>query len=277
MLIRFLFVLAMVLAGIVGVACGLFESYVWLWAYPAITLGFFLVLCALAFCYLLILCKRVDQDKEQERDDPHYRWFAEQIVESVLPVLRIDVKVKGMRKLPADGRFLLVCNHCSLADPVVLLGAFAGRQVAFISKKENKDMFVVGPVMHKLQCQLIDRENDREALKTILKCIDIIKEDRASIGVFPEGYIHPDLKLHRFRPGVFKIAQKAKVPIVVCTLKGTRHVLPNLPKLKHTDVEMTLLEVIGAEELVGVTTTDIAERVYQLMAADLGPENVAEE
>ena len=38
----------------------------------------------------------MDQDKEQERDDPHYRWMIERIVESVLPVLRIDVKVKGL-------------------------------------------------------------------------------------------------------------------------------------------------------------------------------------
>ena len=277
MLIRFLFMLALVLAGIVGIPCGHFESYTWLWAYPLIALGFFLVLCALAFGYLLILCKLVDQDREQERDDPHYRWMIERIVESVLPVLRIDVKVKGLGKVPADGRFLLVCNHCSLADPVVLLGAFAGHQVAFISKKENKDMFVVGPMMHKILCQLIDRENDREALKTIIKCINILKEDKASIGVFPEGYIHEDKKLHHFRPGVFKIAQKAQVPIVVCTLKGTRHVLPNLPKLKHTDVALNVLEVIAPEELNGITTAQIADRVYHLMADDLGPENVAEE
>ena len=277
MAMRFLFLLAMVLAAILGLVLGIFESITWAWAYPALTLGFFLVVCALAFGWLMILCKRVDQSKPQDKDDPLYRWVAEQIVESVLPILRIDVKTKGLNKIPTNERFLLVCNHCSLADPVVLLGAFAHRQVAFISKKENKDMFVVGPIMHKMYCQLIDRENDREALKTILKCISILKEDEASIGVFPEGYIHDDLKLHRFRPGVFKIAQKAQVPIVVCTLKGTKDVLPNLPKWKHTDVELNLLEVIPAEELADVTTTEIADRIYQLMADDLGPENVSQE
>lgn len=277
MAIRFLFLLAMVLAAVLGLVLGIFESVVWAWAYPALTLGFFLVLCALCFVYLLIACKRVNLDQPQEEDDPHYRWLAEQIVESVLPILRIDLKCKGLGKIPAEGRFLLVCNHCSLADPVMLLGAFAHHQVAFISKKENRDMFVVGPLMHRMLCQMIDRENDREALKTILKCISILKEDKASIGVFPEGYIHEDLKLHRFRPGVFKVAQKAQVPIVVCTLKGTVDVIPNLRRWKHTDVELNLLEVIPAAELAGVTTTEIAERIYQLMAADLGPENVSQE
>ena len=138
-------------------------------------------------------------------------------------------------------------------------------------------MFVVGKFMHKILCQRVNRENDREALKTILKCIDIIKKDKASIAVFPEGGINDDRKFHHLRPGVFKIAQKANVPIVVCTLKGTLNVIPNLPKLKRSDVELNLLEVIPAEELKGVTTVEIAQRVYRLMADDLGPELVAEE
>ena len=182
-----------------------------------------------------------------------------------------------MEKLPRDGRFLLVCNHCSLADPILLLYAMPKFQLAFVSKKENADMFVIGPMMHKIQCQLINRENDREALKTILKCIQILKEDKASIGVFPEGGIlSEDGKLHHFRPGVSKIAQKANVPIVVCTLKNTLHSVSNLLHLKPTHVELSVLDVIPAAELKGVTTVDIAERCYQLMAADMGPEMVAE-
>ena len=131
--------------------------------------------------------------------------------------------------------------------------------------------------MHKIQCQLINRENDREALKTILKCIQILKEDKASIGVFPEGGIlSEDGKLHRFRPGVFKIAQKANVPIVVCTLKNTLNVIPNLLKLKPSRVEMNVLAVIPPEEIKGITTVDIADRCYRMMAEDLGPDLIAE-
>ena len=171
-----------------------------------------------------------------------------------------------------------VCNHTSNADPVILMRCFRGHQLAFISKQENKDMFIVGKYMHKLLCQLINRENDREALKTILRCIQILNEDKASIAVFPEGGIlSEDGKLHHFRPGVFKIAQKANVPIVVCTLKNTKDVVKNIKHLKPSSVEMKVLEVIPAEELKGVTTVDIAHRCYDLMAADLGPELIAED
>ena len=247
------------------------------WLLPATALGCFVVLCGLAFVFLLILCKRVDQSVPQEEDDPLYRTVTNLYIRSVLPVLQFHVEKKGMEKLPKDGRFMLVCNHCSLADPIILLYAMPKFQLAFVSKKENADMFVIGPMMHKILCQLINRENDREALKTILRCIQILKEDKASIGVFPEGGIlSDDGKLHRFRPGVFKIAQKANVPIVVCTMKNTLDSVPNLLHLKPTYVELSVLEVIPAEELKGVTTVDIAERCYQVMAADMGPEMVAD-
>lgn len=269
--------LSLVVGIVICAASGAFAGLSWLWLLPLTVLGCLLVLVGLAFGFLMILCKRVDQSVPQEEDDKLYRMVTNLIIESVLPVLQIHVKKSGLEKIPKEGRFVLACNHCSLSDPIILLNCLPKHQLAFVSKQENSTMFVIGPMMHKLQCQLINRENDREALKTILKCIQILKEDKASIGVFPEGGIlSKDGKLHHFRSGVFKIAQKAGVPIVVCTLKNTLNVVPNLLRLKPSRVEMKVLEVIPAEELKGVSTVEIAERCYKLMADDLGPDLVAE-
>ena len=249
-----------------------------LWAAVLLVPGVFLGLALLGFLFVLYLCKRVDQSVPQEEDDKLYRTVTDLILESALPFLRIRVKQSGMEKVPETGRFLLVCNHCNDSGPIILLRCFRAFQLAFISKRENSSMFVIGPMMHKIQCQLINRENDREALKTILKCIQILKEDKASIAVFPEGGIlSEDGKLHHFRPGVFKIAQKANVPIVVCTLRGTKDVVKNIKHLRPSSVEMRVVDVIPAEELKGVTTVDVAHRCYDLMAADLGPELIADE
>ena len=271
-----------VLAAIAGVLvclrCSAFATFAWLWMLPVSFLGFLLGLLLVDFLILLYMCRRVDQNVPQEADNKFYRFVADIVIESALPVLRIHVKKSGLEKVPAEGRFMLVCNHCNNSDPIILLNCLRKSQLAFISKKENSTMFVIGPMMHKLQCQLINRENDREALKTILKCIQIIKEDKASIAVFPEGGIlSEDGKLHHFRPGVFKIAQKANVPIVVCTLKNTKDVVRNLKKFKPSYVEMKVLDVIPAEQLKGVTTVDVAHRCYELMAEDLGPELIAED
>ena len=257
---------------------GAFATFTWLWMLPVTALCVFAGIVLLGFLGLLYMCKRVDQTKPQEEDDKFYRIVADLVIGAALPFLRIRIKKSGLEKVPTEGRFLLVCNHCNNADPIILLHVLRKFQMAFISKRENSTMFVIGPMMHKLQCQLINRENDREALKTILKCIQILKEDKASIAVFPEGGIlSEDGKLHHFRPGVFKIAQKANVPIVVCTLHNTKDVVHNILHLKPSSVQMKVLEVIPAEELKGVTTVDISKRCYDLMAADLGPDLIAED
>lgn len=247
------------------------------WMIPVSFPLLFLSLCALAFFFLWFMCRMVDSSKPQKHDSKFYRTMVGLYIASLVPILQIRIHKTGMEKVPTKGRFLLVCNHISDADPVVLLHCFRKSQLAFITKRENCSMFLVGKIMHKLLCQPVNRENDREALKTILKCIQLIKDDEVNIAVFPEGYIHDDRKLHHFRHGVFKIAIKTGVPIVVCTLKNTLQIFENMPKLKPTDVQLHLLDVISPEQYAGMTTVELGEKIYRMMADDLGPDLVAQE
>ena len=59
-------------------------------------------------------------------------------------------------------------------------------------------------------------------------------------------------------------------------LRNTQYALPNFLKGGSTEVEMRLLDVIPTEDIQGKTTVEIADRVHAMMAADLGPELVAE-
>lgn len=278
MLIGAIAAVSAVVAVVICLSCGGFAGMGWLWILPVSFLGCMILQVLAAFLYLLYLCGKVDLSVPQDGDDPLYRKVVDLYLDTIVPCVRVRIQKKGLEKTPKDGRFLLVCNHNSDSDPILLLYCFAKSQLAFISKKENSSMFVIGKMMHKIQCQLLDRENDREALKTIIKCIQILKEDKASVAVFPEGgIINGDNLLHEFRPGVFKIAQKANVPIVVCTLKNTAPVMHNVVHFKRSDVVLSLLEVIPAEELKGVSTVEIAQRVHKIMADDLGPELVADQ
>ena len=256
---------------------GAFADYTWLWMLPVGFVGAFILLLAAFFVFLVICCRLVDQSKPQEQDSPFYRALTYFTAKLALEILQVRVHTRGLEMLPKDGRILLVSNHINDLDPVVLMHYFKKKKPAFISKRENSSMFVVGKLMHKTMCQLINRENDREALKTILKCVQLIKEDQVSIGVFPEGYTSMDGLLHPFRNGVFKIAQKAQVPIVVCTLQNTQYIVRNALKLKPTDVHLHLLGVIPVEELKGVTAVEIGNRIHKMMADDLGPDLVLPE
>ncbi len=277
MIVTLIVILSVAISLAVSWATGAFAS---LWRLAWVPLGFavsFLVLVAIAFLVLYLVTRSIDTSVPIEKEKKWFRRMCEEYAGAIKTLVRVKVNTRGLEHIPQEGRFLLVCNHLSLADPVILLRYFKGKQVAFISKKENSDMFIVGKSMHGLTCQTLNRENDREALKTILKCIQLIKDDQVSIGVFPEGYIHKDHKLHHFRSGVFKIAQKTKVPIVVCTLKNTPQVFENMPKLKKTVVDLHLVEVIPPERYEGMSTVELGNLVYDRMAADLGPDMVSTE
>ena len=274
MLIGAITVLSLLAGGGLCAGTGAFQSLAWLWMLPAGFVGSFLLLAAAAFGFLVLVCALIDPEKPREEDSPWFRRMVLWYIHAILTVLPVRTRTQGLEKIPEKGRFLLVCNHLDDIDPAFILNSFPKSQLAFVAKREVKQMFLVGKALPVLLSSFINRENDREALKTILRCISLIKNDKVSVAIFPEGRINKYRKLAHFRPGVFKIAQKANVPIVVCTLQGTNHVIKRLRKGKASVVDLHLLDVIPAETLQNRTTVEIAQQVYEMMAADLGPDNI---
>ena len=278
MLLNLIYALSALSAAGICAAAGGFSTLAWLWLLPLGFVGSFVLYTGASFLVVWLSDRYSDPDALYENDDPYVRGIIRWYAPALFRLLGCKIETNGIEKLPKDGRFLLVSNHLADLDPGIFFTVFPNDQLSFIAKKEVQDMPIVGRIMRRILCQFVDRENDREALKTILRCISILKEDKANVAVFPEGKKSTDrYLLHRFRPGVFKMAQKAKVPIVVCTLSGTQHILPNAKKFRPTQVRLNLVEVIPAGELVGITTVDIAHRVHALMAAALGEEFVAED
>ena len=274
MLLGILSAISVAVAAWICFSSGAFAGLAWLWVLPVSLIGSFLAQAVIVFGLLVLICALIDPQKPREEDTPWFRWFVMEALHAVITVLPVRVRIQGKEKLPKEGRFLLVSNHLDNIDPAFFFYCFPKSQLAFVGKKETGSMFLVNKVMPKLLCPSINRENDREALKTILRCIQLLKNDTVSIAIFPEGRINSYRKLAHFRPGVFKIAQKANVPIVVCTLQGTNRVLPRLLKLKGSTVDIHLLDVIRPEQIQDQNTVQIAERIYTMMAQDLGPENV---
>ena len=260
------------------VSCVLFACAGWaFWTLPLLFVGIYAALFLLALLFLCVVCGAVNLNKPQEEDSKFYRAVMHLYIEALIQLVRVRLHTKGLENTPKEGRFLLVCNHLCDLDPPVLLKAFPHSQLAFISKWENSRIPLIGQIMHRLLCQMINRENDREALKTILKCIQLIKEDEVSIAVFPEGYTSTDGKLHHFRSGVFKIALKTGVPIVVCTIQGTNRVFSGLDPFTLSSVhlgarvDLHLVDVLSPESYRGKTAVEIGEQVFNIMLQDLGP------
>lgn len=250
--------------------------FVWLdaalWVLPLLYLGALAVFILLAFAFLALMCVPVDLHKPQHEDSKFYRKAMYLYIELIIQLLGAEISTAGLEHIPTARRFVLVCNHQNEVDPAILHHYFSKSQLAFISKKEVVSMPIIAHFCHKTLCQLINRENDREGLKTIVKCIQMIREDKCSVGVFPEGGIYERDKLNHFRSGVFKIAQKADVPIVVCTLKGTSDALIRIKHFKKIRCRLHLVGILPEWEHREMTTVQISEKVYSMMLEDLGEE-----
>lgn len=270
MLLTVITVFALLCAVAAGVCGGL-------WSAALALIGGFFGGLLLAFLFLVAACLVVDLEKPQNSDSKFYRTLARLYIDLVITLGRVELRTEGLEKVPADGRFMLVCNHLCDIDSAIVLKCFSKSQLAFIGKKETKTMPFVGKVMHKLMCQFLNRENDREALKTILRCIQLLKEDQVSIAVFPEGYVSMDGRVRHFRSGVFKIAQRAGVPIAVCTIRNTKRALKDVLRLRKTWVQLHLVEVIDGETAKAMPTVEMAKKVYEIMISDLGEKYRSEE
>ena len=244
------------------------QPYSW-WLTPLLLISFFFALVILQMLLLLVPAQFVRFTGKPERGSRYFRFMVSITLPMLFSLARVRFCTRGLDKVPANRRIMLVCNHQDNFDPAIILALLPAAQLAFIAKKEiYTDLKLVAKVIHKLHCLPIDRENDREAAKTIIKAIQLVKEDKASIGVFPEGYTSKSGELLPMRNGAFKIAMKASVPIVVCVIDNVRAILPNLLR-RRTDVHFRVLDVIEPEQFSGMSATDIGNVVLEKMQTGL--------
>ncbi|NLJ76622.1 MAG: 1-acyl-sn-glycerol-3-phosphate acyltransferase [Peptococcaceae bacterium] len=128
--------------------------------------------------------------------------------------------IQGRENLPTCGGFLLVANHVSYWDPVVVICAFK-RKVYYMAKSELFKIPIIGYVLRISGAFPVRRDkSDRRAIRTALK---LLKEGEM-VGVFPEGTRSHTGDLLRPHLGAAMLAGKANVPMVPVALIGTRGV-----------------------------------------------------
>jgi 1-acyl-sn-glycerol-3-phosphate acyltransferase len=236
------------------------------WKPILIFAGLFLA-CLVIYIILLIIVSRFA--KEEGKIHEPTRWMTVQIIDVLRRLMGVKLHLNGFEKIPTDERFVLVSNHIKAFDPILGLYVFRKYRLAYISKKENAEMPVGDGIVLGCGSLAIDRENDRAALKTILQAIKILKNGEMSIGVYPEGYTNKtDKPLLPFRNGVFKIPQKANVPLVVTTIAGSDKILNNLFR-RRTHVYIDVLRVIPHSDIDGIHTNEVGELVYDIMLKNI--------
>lgn len=234
--------------------------YIFLGLIGAVALyALFLTVCALA----------VHPTREYDRDSRFYRRVLSGVADVVLFFAGVRLHVTGKEKLPRDERFVFVSNHRSNFDPIVQWVALRRFSPTFLSKGENFNIPVIGRLIRPCCFMVIDRENPRNAIKTIRRAAALVEAGEVSVGVYPEGTRSKTGELLPFHNGVFKIAQNAQAPLAVLALSGTETIKKNFP-WRRTDVFLTVIEVLPGETIRHRRTEDIGAEVFREINAALG-------
>ena len=136
-------------------------------------------------------------------------------------VRRFDLhyEVRGRENIP-ECACVFVAKHQSDFDVMAMMVALDGHPASFIAKSEFEKVPLLGPWVVRTRGLFIQRGDARESLKTIQKGVEYLK-DGWSLIIFPEGTRSRGPEMAEFKPGSFKLATKAKVPVVPITIDGT--------------------------------------------------------
>lgn len=156
--------------------------------------------------------------------------------------------VIGEENVPKDTPVLYVANHRSYFD-ILLTYIRVPRPTGYIAKKEMLKVPLLSVWMKYLHCQFLDRQNIKEALKSILASVDLIKKG-ISICIFPEGTRNKEKEMLPFKEGSLKIAEKAKCPIIPIAITNSAEIFENhFPKMKKCRVIIEYGSPIIIDEL----------------------------
>ena len=191
-----------------------------------------------------------------------------------LDLVKIKINVIGKEKVPKE-EVLFVLNHSSMLDSYILVSSIVKPVGVIIADVPTwRHIPIVSHWLNMMKCVYIDRENNREGMKSIIQASENIKMGQ-SMAVFPEGDLtwvkDPHALISDFKPGALKIAYKAKCPIVPMVIKnsrGTYNGYEPIGKINSVNVEVEYLDPIYDHiENPKIKTKELAEMIKAKMIA----------
>ncbi|HUK07456.1 MAG TPA: AMP-binding protein [Stellaceae bacterium] len=135
----------------------------------------------------------------------------------------MDIQIQLIGEWPKTMSPIIVSNHASYLDGLVLAAVIPGEPV-FIAKKELESQFFAGPFLRRLRALFVDRADPEGGITDLNKALEAAKAGKMLV-FLPEGTFTRAPGLLPFRLGAFVIAAQQHLDILPITLRGTRSIL----------------------------------------------------
>jgi 1-acyl-sn-glycerol-3-phosphate acyltransferase len=130
------------------------------------------------------------------------------------------IRATGLENIPREGPAVLVCNHVSFVDALVVGGTIR-RPVRFVMYYRIFEIPLLKFLFNTAKAiPIASAKEDEALLEEAFGRIDAELEAGNVVCIFPEGAITRDGEIHRFRPGIERIIERRPVPVIPMALGG---------------------------------------------------------
>ncbi|HEY8047717.1 MAG TPA: MFS transporter [Ramlibacter sp.] len=137
-------------------------------------------------------------------------WFASRLV--------YRFKVRGDENIPTAGAAILVCNHVSFIDAVLLMAA-SPRPIYFVMDHRIFRVPVLGWLFRLARAiPIAPRKEDERAYEAAFDAAAKVLREGDLLAIFPEGAITRDGELQAFKGGIMKVLEREAVPVIPLAL-----------------------------------------------------------
>lgn len=180
------------------------------------------------------------------------------------------VRTKGLDNIPDKGACVLVCNHVSYVDAMIIAGCIR-RPVRFVMYYKIYQLPILNFIFRTARTiPIAGKYEDADLLQKAFDEIDTALADGDIVCIFPEGKLTHDGTMRTFRDGVERIIKRRPVPVIPMALQGlwgsafSRHsgsVISRLIKGFKSRVGLVVAEPVLPE---GVSASALQEKVQHL-------------
>jgi 1-acyl-sn-glycerol-3-phosphate acyltransferase len=158
-------------------------------------------------------------------------------VRLMLTCIGVPMRVRGLEHLPA-GSCIVVCNHASYVDGIVLTAALP-RRFSFVVQDGAAGWPLIGRCLSRMGVIYVNRSDARAGARTTRELMRRLRRGEPLV-IFAEGTFKPEPGLLPFKVGAFLIAARCGVPVVPAAIRGSRQLYGGgrrLPRWSRLDIE----------------------------------------
>ena len=168
------------------------------------------------------------------------------------------IRPVGSQNIPDEGPAVIVCNHVSYMDPIILGGSIR-RPMRFVMYYKIFDIPLLNIFFRTAKAiPIAAAHEDEQLMNDAFATIDAELADGNLVCIFPEGGITGDGEVQQFRPGIEKIIERRAVPVIPIALgrlwgswfsRNQRGGIRKIPGRLFAKVPVTIGAAIPASEV----------------------------